>query len=291
VKSVVIYVLILVGVLSAFAAGQKQQISVRGSDAMIMLAQRWSEMLKTVRPDVSLSVNGGGPAGGMNSLASGHADVAQLPHKLSNAERQAIEKSRGSSVVEFPVAIESVVVYVHKSNPVSVLTLGQLRAIYTGKIGNWKEVGGKDAPIARISTETAVGGSLFFRETVLGGEEFDDVMRGYTNSKQMFTALGLEPNGIGFGSLATEPNVKALRLKKDLNFPAVEATADNIRTMQYPTSRFLYWVVPAGMGPSLREVSNWVLSQQGQLVVESAGYFPLNAADRSKATGLIHEAH
>lgn len=282
-KFVVTGLLILTLFSGMLAAAAKQKIVVRGSDAMLMLASRWSQMLAISGSEFTLDVNGGGPSTGVNLLASGKSDVAQLPRKLTEKERSLL----GGSVLEFPVAIESVVVYTSSTNPVAQLSVSQLKDIYIGKITNWKQVGGRDGAINLYSSETLVGGSLFFREVVLGTEEFDTVMQGFSNTKLMLKALAKDPHGIGFGQLDSEPSTKLIKISRGSSFPAVDPT-NSLRTVNYPLSRYLYWVVSGNKNPGVTKVCSWVLSQQGQLVVEGAGYYPLNAEDRAKAAGLIH---
>jgi phosphate transport system substrate-binding protein len=71
---------------------------------------------------------------------------------------------------------------------------------------------------------------------------------------------------------------------------AIDPSMENVRSARYPLSRYLYWAVARPMPENLRKISNWVLSTEGQLVVESIGYYPLNASDRAKATGDITQA-
>jgi phosphate transport system substrate-binding protein len=276
--------LLLLGLHCSVLAATKQKVVVRGSDAMLYLASRWSQMMVISGSEFSLDVNGGGPSAGVSLLASGKSDVAQLPRKLTEKEKSLL---RGS-VLELPVAIESVVIYTNSANPVAQLTIGQLKDIYTGKITNWKQVGGRDAAISLYSTESLVGGSLFFREVVLGTEEFDTVMQGLTNTKAMLKALAKDPNGIGFGDLDSEPSTKHIKVSRGSNFPSFEPSTSTLRTTDYPLSRYLYWIVLKNNRPGVTRVCDWVLSQQGQLVVEATGYYPLNAEDRARATGLLH---
>lgn len=266
------------------ASTPEKKIVVRGSDAMLSLAMRWSNLLSTNGSHISLDVNGGGPAAGIKLLAAKRTDIAQLPRKLSQAEKSIL----GGGSAEFPVALESVVVYVHKSNPVVQLSIQQLKEIYTGRITSWKSIDGRDAPINLYSTESLVGGSLFFREVVLGSEEFDTVMQGFSNTKRMLETLARDPNGIGFGDLEAGPSAKPVRIAKGSNFASVEPTFESIRSINYPLSRYLYWVVLTPLSPDMTRLCDWVESQQGQLVVEAAGYYPLNSDDRSRATGTIH---
>jgi len=266
----------------------QQRIEVRGSDAMIMLGQRWSQRLSAIYPAARLEVAGGGSTEGITMLGYRRADVLQLPRPLSVRERETVETATGHPVLQFPVAVESALVYVNEGNPVQELTMAQLRDIYLGKVDNWKALGGRDQRIQLYSTESFVGGSLFFRETVLNGQEFDTTMRGYSNSRQMIDAVAADRGGIGFGGPMAQPQTRRLRIKRSADSPAVDSNnSENLRSGKYPLSRYLYWTVRQPMNSNLREVCGWVISSEGQLLVESLGYFPLNSEDRNKGAGSI----
>ena len=269
----------------------QQRIDVRGSDAMIMLGQRWSQRLATIYPAARLQVSGGGTEPGIVQLGYRTADVLQLPRQLTGRERETVEAATGHPVLQFPVAVESALIYVNEANPVQELTLAQLRDIYLGKIDNWKAVGGRDQRIQLYSTESFVGGSLFFREVVLGGQEFDTSMRGYSNSRQMIDAVSVDRGGIGFGGPLVQPHTRRLRIRRNADSPVVDSNnSENLRSGKYPLSRYLYWAVRLPMSSSLREICSWTISSEGQLVVESLGYFPLNSEDRNKGAGSIFGA-
>jgi phosphate transport system substrate-binding protein len=269
----------------------QQDVVVRGADSMLLLAQRWSERLSEIFPRARLQVNGGGTAQGIAQLTAGRAEVAQLPRRLSLKERAGIESRTGHPVLEFPVAIESVTVAVNASNPVSELTVAQLREIYTGHIDNWSKVGGRNQPIQLYSTEAAAGGSLFFREIVLGNEEFDYAMRGFSSDRQMMETLAHDANGIGFGPLANTSNTKLLRIRRSPGSAAVQPNATNIRTDAYPLSRYLYWTLRQPMDGNVKQIASWVLSSEGQLYVEGVGYYPLTPQDRGKGIAQLVAAH
>ncbi len=260
-----------------------QNVSVRGSDSMLMLGQRWSQRLAIIFPAAKLSVNGGGIQVAAHGMSQGSVDVVQSSRKLTAAEVRAT----GRTTVEFPVAIESVVFYVNDANPVKELTVAQLRDLYLAKIDNWKNVGGPNLPVTLVSLETFVGGTPFVKEVLLDNEEVDTTARGYTNPREMAEHLAREKGAIGFGPLMPAKGFHAVAIKKGNNFPAVIPTSATVRSLEYPLSRYLYWSVGTPMTPNLRKISDWVLSSEGQLIVESLGYYPLDATDRSKATGAI----
>src|SRR6266705_3518203 len=201
-----------------------QRVVVSGADSMILLAQKTAKSFTFSHPGVQIDVTPGGEARAIQQLTRG-VDVAQ---GVSSTPRSAADR------VQLAVGIESSVVALNKSNTVSELTLNQLKLIFTGKIINWKELGGKEGAIQIYSTESAAGGSLFLRDVLLQNEEFDTTMRGFTNQKEMASAVAADPRGIGFGPITDAGSVKLPRISKGKNFVSIEATMDNIRSARYP---------------------------------------------------------
>jgi len=178
------------------------------------------------------------------------------------------------------------VVIVNKNNPLVDLTLEQLRAIYTGKIGNWKAVGGRDAVIRLYSTEATVGGSLYFTDLVLHGEDIDTTMRGFVSPKETERAVAEDSNGIGLIPLPGDSDVKYPRIRRTADSPGVEASIENIRTLAYPLSSHVYWMVASQHSDAVTQLVSFSLSQRGQLAAEAAGYYPLNIAERAQAIAM-----
>jgi phosphate transport system substrate-binding protein len=147
-------------------SGQLTSIQNKGSDTMVNLALAWAEAYQSVRPDVLISVTGGGSGTGITALANGTVDIANASRAIKTEEITAMQ-ANGIDPIEFVVARDAIAVIVNPNNPVNQLTLAQVSAIYSGEINNWKEVGGEDRPIVRLSRETNSGTHVYFLETVL----------------------------------------------------------------------------------------------------------------------------
>ena len=262
---------LVVGILlfgrSGLWGGSPQHVAISGADSMILLAQKTAKSFGFVHPGLQIAVTPGGEARALQQLSRG-IDIAQ---EVSSVSRSAPDK------VRLAIGIESSVVVLNKTNNVSALTLTQLKEIFTGKITNWKEVGGRDSTIQIYSTESAAGGSLFLRDVLLKDEEFDTTMRGFTNPKEMIAAVAADPHGIGFGPVTDASAVKLAKIAKGKTLVAVEATSDNIRSARYPLARYMYWSIEKNASPVAHQFCEWMVSRDGQLVVESLGYFPLPA--------------
>jgi phosphate transport system substrate-binding protein len=147
---------------SASTAGEEganRAIQNKGSDTLVNLALAWAEAYREVDPSVSIAVTGGGSGTGIAALINGTVDIANASRQMKEKEIAAAE-ANGVTPVEFTVAIDALAIIVNLENPVDKLTIPQLSDMYTGRITNWKEVGGKDEPIILLSRETNSGHGL-----------------------------------------------------------------------------------------------------------------------------------
>src|SRR5687767_7884524 len=154
----------------------ERSIQNKGSDTLVNLALAWAEEYREVNPDVSIAVTGGGTGTGIASLINGTVDIANASRQMSEEEISEAQ-ANGIDPVEFPVAIDALAVIVNLDNPVSELTIDQLADIYTGRITNWRDVGGRDAPIVLLSRESNSGTHVYFLEEVVrkGDDEITDI--------------------------------------------------------------------------------------------------------------------
>ena len=263
------------------AEGQ-QNLKVSGSDTLILLGQRVGEMYQRNHSDVHFSIRGGGVAGALKAIAGADSDVAQWE---GNPIPQHTE-----DVVSFPIGVQAIAVYVQKSNAVKELTVSQLRKIFLGDITNWKEVGGPDQSILLYAGESSTSTLAYFQESVLGGEDPYPFV-GKSNTKDLLAEIAQHPAAIGYGSLAANPGTHTIALKLGPRSVAVEPTIDNIRLRRYPLSRLVNWAVAKHPSDATKVLCRWVLSPEGQLVVESVGFEPLPPKDRSTGMAKFGDLH
>lgn len=258
VRVVIIGLLLLTG--TCFA-----QVKIGGDDTLILLGQRVAQLYRQNHPAANVIVGGRSNAG--------TADITQSTRK----------PAAGNA---FPIGVQSVVVYVNRANPVSELTVAQVRAIFMGEITNWKAVGGKDAQIKLFAGESTSGTLAFFQETVLKGEE-PYPFWGKPTTKELVETIAAEPEGIGYASFSPSTAVKPVRVKSGNTSFAVEPTMDNIRAMHYPLGRYLYWSVKGNASSDASALAEWLLSSQGQLVIESVGFEPLTPQQRNAGVAAL----
>lgn len=201
----------------------------------------------------------------------------------------ALKQKRGKEALELPVAVDGLAVYVNEQNPVNELSLPQLKAIYTGAIQTWKGVGGRDERVILYSRENNSGTYVYFKEHVLENADYHPLAQTLPGTAAVINAVARDPRGIGYGGIAYGKGIKHLRVKKDANSPAVEPTVENVLAARYPISRHLYWYFAGQPSGTLKAFALWVLSKEGQQVVENVGYYPLSEADRVASLARLGE--
>ena len=255
--------------------GSGKPITIKGSDTMVILGQRFAEEYMRKNAGTVVQVNGGGSGTGIAALINGTVDLAQSSRPMKDKEKAQAEQNRGAKLNETAVALDALAVFVHTSNPVRELSIAQIADIYTGKATNWKQVGGGDAPIVIYGRENSSGTYEYFREHVLNKADFAPRVQTLSGTAAVINAVGRDVNGIGYGGIAYASNVKAIGVKKDAATPGVEPKEENVANGSYPVARELYFYWLDNARPELASFVNWATSPEGQAVVANVGYYPL----------------
>ena len=264
--------LVLATALSAHAGN----ITVKGSDTLVVLAQKWAETYMGKNAATKIQVTGGGSGVGIAALQNKTTDLCNSSRKMKAAEIANCVQAFNKRPTEYKVALDGLSVYVNESNPLKEITLEQLELVFTGKIRNWKELGGSDAPITVYSRENSSGTYEFFKEHVLKGKDFVASAQTMPGTAALLQAVAKDKSGIGYGGAAYGQGAKALLVKKDGGSPAIEATEENVVKGNYPIWRYLYvYVNPALDKGEISAYINWIRSDAGQSIVKDVGYFPL----------------
>src|SRR3989440_9001286 len=208
-------------------------ITVKGSDTLVILAQKWAEVYMGQHPETKIQVTGGGSGIGFAALQNNTTDIADASRPIKNAEIQACIKAFGRKPTEYKVALDGLSIYVHSTNPLNELFVDQLEQIFTGKSNNWKDLGGSDAPITVYSRENSSGTYEFFKEHILKGQDFVSSAQTMPGTAALLQSVARDPNGIGYGGAAYGKGAKALKIKKSADSPAVEPTEENVVSGKY----------------------------------------------------------
>lgn len=252
-----------------------ETITVKGSDTMVILAQRWAEIYMNDHPDVTIQVTGGGSGTGISALINGTTDICNASRPMKQSEKEKLKQRYNTLGVEIKVARDGLSVYVHESNPVKELSIDQLKQIYTGKITNWKDVGGNDAKIILYTRENNSGTYVYFKDNVLGGADYAATCQSMPGTASVVNAVAKDKNGIGYGGAAYSKGIRSVSVKKNASSSAYEPTLENIKSGNYPITRFLYMYTRSKPTGGLKAFIDWVLSDAGQAVVSKVGYFPI----------------
>jgi len=258
-------------------------ITVKGSDTLVILAQKWAEVYMGEHPDVKIQVAGGGSGVGFAALQNQTTDLCDASRKAKPAELENCIKAFGARPTEYKVALDGLSIYVNPENPVKELTIDQIGGIFTGKTTNWKDVGGPDAPITVYSRENSSGTYEFFKAHILNGEDFAASAQTMPGTAAIVQAVLKDKNGIGYGGAAYGGGSKLLSVKKDADSPAIDPTEQNVEDGTYPIWRYLYiYINPALDKGEVAAYLNWIRGDDGQKYVKDVGYYPLPANLREK---------
>lgn len=258
-------ILVCTAVLLFSATLFSQTTRIGGPYTLIYLSQRFGEQFRLKHPSAQFEVQGGGSTGSK----AAELDIVQSEGPVPMEKR-----------VAFPIAIQGIVIYVNKANPVRDLSLAQVRGIFLGQITNWKELGGADRRINLFAGESTTGTLAYFEEAILRGEE-PYPFEGKNNTHALLEVIAADPAAIGYGTLDVNPGVRGVPIKSGVTSLAIAPTTSTIRSRQYPITRQVYWAIRANAPRNAREFCGWVLSAEGQLVVEGAGFEPLLPKERS----------
>lgn len=260
---------------SSAALAQSKSVTIKGSDTMVLLGQRWAEVYMKKNPASRIQVTGGGSGTGIAALINGTTEICESSRPMKDKEKESIKTKFGKEAKEIPVAVDGLAVYLHNSNVVSDLSLQQVKGIYMSRITNWKEVGGRDAKIILYSRENNSGTYAYFKEHVLENEDFHPAVQTLPGTAAVVNAVAKDPRAIGYGGVAYHSGIRSARMKKDASSPALEPTMENVLSGSYPISRNLFWYVVGEPSGEVKKLVDWVLSSEGQGIVKEVGYYPL----------------
>jgi len=250
---------------------------------MVNLCQKWAEAYMKKHKDVRVAVTGGGSGNGITALLNGSADIACMSREILKAEKEKADIKKISLSLT-NVAFDGITIAVNSSLNLEDLTLAQLRAIFTGKIKNFKEVGGDDLSINLYGRDNNSGTYRFFKENILGGEEFARSTQVLQGTASLADAVAHDRRGIvygGIGYFINKPGIKIIKIKSaegEKSKSPVHSNHPNyedIRSGRYYISRHLLLVSKSQAKKGVKEFIDFVLSDEGQGIVSKMNYIPL----------------
>jgi len=265
---------ILLGISFMAFMPPADRLTVKGSDTMVILAQKWAEVYMKSNPGASIQVIGGGSGVGISALINGATDIANASRRMKRTETEKLKARYNTLGVEVPCAKDGITIYLNPANKVKELTIKQLSDIFKGNIKNWKEVGGDDQEIKLYGRENSSGTYVFFQENVVKGDYAANCQT-LPGTAAVVNAIARDRNGIGYGGAAYAEGISICKVKKDTVSPGYIPTAETIKNNQYPITRYLYMYIrnkPTGL---MKNYIDWILGSEGQKLVVETGYFPV----------------
>ncbi|MCX5687747.1 MAG: phosphate ABC transporter substrate-binding protein [Candidatus Omnitrophica bacterium] len=271
----------VISLSSMIGAGSKNSIQIKGSDTMVNLGQAWAEKYMEKNPGEFIAVTGGGSGTGLSSLISASCDIAMSSRNIKDKEIGLANK-QGVNPNEIKVALDGLAVVVNPANLVDKLTVDQLAGIFTGRISNWKELGGKDEKIVVLSREVNSGTHVYFKEHVLrkndsnSREEFSPGALMLSSSQAIADEVAGNSSAIGYYGMGyISAKQKPVAIAKDETSEYVEPVIENVINNKYPISRplFLYTNgLPKGL---VQRFVDFALSEEGQKIVLATDFVPV----------------
>lgn len=265
----------------------RENVIVKGSDTMVHLTLSWAEKIMSENKSIAIQVTGGGSGTGIASILNGTADVANISRDLKEREIQKAESLNIIPVLH-KVALDGIAVIVHPTNKIDTLSIKQIRDIFSGKILNWKEVGGSDLQVNLYGRENSSGTYEFFKQSVLqkDGEKTDfatstQVLQG---TSSLAEAVSLDERGIGYGGVAYFAKRKDLKIVYVKSSPDQKAISpvtngkinyETIWSGEYHLARYLYCLTNGEPAGAVKNYIDYITSEEGQKIVEKMEYIPL----------------
>ena len=257
--------------LSVCAATAQDKITIRGSNTIgEELAPRLIAEYKTMHKEAAFDLEFKGSGYGIGALMGGYCDIAGSSKAISK-EQEEIAQIRKIQFKEYILGTYAVSILVNSENPVSNLTSNQVQALFTGKIQNWKEVGGADAPVHLLIRDPVSGTYLGFKELAMGFQDYGEHVQLFTNYAGIADAVAKDPHGIGYAGIDPAQHAGA----KAVSVDGVAPSAANVNGKKYPYVRALRFYTDAVKEPAkAKDFISFVLSPAGQQVLTQMGYAP-----------------
>jgi phosphate transport system substrate-binding protein len=268
-QSLLFILLILLFAGCSSKIGDNVTITIKGSDSMLQLTENLANEYMKQNPGISIYVNGGGTAAGINSLINGDIDICTASRNLKPEEAKSLAEYYRSVGFFYLIAKDALSIYVNPSNPVKYLSLENLRKIFEGKITNWSELGGKNQKIIPVIRNLNSGTHLYFKEHVLEADNYSDDAVVKPTTPEIIEYIEQNENAIGYGSMGYQGNVFRVRIE------GIEPSEENARNDTYPITRYLHFFTTNVQRGAVKKFIDWVLSPEGQAVVKQSGFIPL----------------
>lgn len=263
------WILILTLILSSISLIAQESLKIAGSTTVLPIAQSAAEIFMNNNPEVNISIRGGGSSVGIASLLAGTVDIGNASRHAKNKEYK-LAREKGINLTENVVAADGIAVVVNNATNVKNLTKEQIMGIYTGKIKNWKEVGGRSQRIVVLDRESSSGTFEVFHELALDDKQACDSALRIASNNAVVTTVSNTPGAIGYCGLGYVSNKIST-----VNVDGQEPTVANIQKGDYPLSRTLHMYTNGKPKGLAKEYIDFILSNKGQEIVAEQGFIKI----------------
>jgi len=253
----------------SFRMSEVAIIKIKGSDSMFQLTEKLAESYMKLNPDVSIYVSGGGTSEGVKALIDGEIDICTASRNLKPEEAKSLAEYYGNVGLFYLVAKDALCIYVNTYNPVKNLTLKELKEIFECKITDWSHLGGKHQKIIPVIRNLNSGTHLYFKEHVLEGDEYCSQAVIQQTTPDIINFIEKNENAIGYGSIGYKGKIAYAKIE------GIEPSEKNAQNDTYPITRYLHFYTSKIPKGAIKNFIDWVLSPQGQKLIEQAGFIPL----------------
>jgi phosphate transport system substrate-binding protein len=283
VKSIIALALLATDLGTALAVQARTLIQNKGSDTLVNVAQAWAEAYPAVNPEVAVAVSGGGSGTGIAAMINGTVDIANASRKMEEKEIKAAE-ANGQHPVEHLVGFDALAVFINNNNPITSLSLEQLRDIYgrDPKYTKWSDLGVKvpgcdSDQIVVASRQNNSGTYAYFKETVLGDKgKYRTGTLDMHGSKEVVDLVEKTACAIGYSGLAyATDHVKKVCVAMQTGGPCVAPSVATASDHSYPISRPLFMYTNGEPRGEVKKYLDWILSDAGQCILKKKGYAPV----------------
>lgn len=237
-------------------------VIIAGSTSVQPFVEKVAEHFMEENPGITVNVQGGGSTAGVQATMNGTCDIGASSRNLKPSER---------GLRTILIALDGIAVILHKDNPLEDLTVEQVRGIFTGKISNWRELGGLDKEIIPVTREEGSGTRVSFEDMIMGGEAISDACLVQDSNGAVREIIATTLQGVGYISIGlVDDREKAVAIN------GIQPTLANLVTEKYRFSRpFLFLMREEPRGHCKRFI-DYVLSSEGQQILGSSGLIPIN---------------
>ena len=253
----------------SFKPTENSSIKIKGSDSMLLLTENLANEYMKLNPGVSIYVYGGGTATGIRALINGEIDICTASRNLVPDEAKTLADYYGSVGLFYLIAKDALSVYVNQYNPVKNFSVDELKNIFECEITDWSKLGGKQQKIIPVIRNLNSGTYLFFKEHVMNGGEYCDEAVVEATTSEIIQFVGENENAVGYGSMGYKGNIAYAKIN------GIEPSEKNAQNDTYPLTRYLHFFTTQIPKGTVKKFIDWVLSPEGQNVIQQSGYIPL----------------